>query len=113
MQQRKRTIKANDIIRDLRSGMTVSQLMDKYKVSLKALRFVFRRLLNAGAITKDELAAQAALYRDTADLKGVRKWLRKTATFPVRIYDSGSPFATGYVLDISEKGVCVKGLEAV
>jgi hypothetical protein len=111
MPQRKRTIKANDIIRDLRSGMTISQLMDKYRISLKALRFVFRRLLNAGAITKDELAAQEGLYRDTSDLKGVRKWLRKTASFSVRIYDSGSPFATGHVLDISEKGVRVKGIK--
>ena len=113
MPQRKRIIKAKDIIRDLRSGMTVSQLMDKYKISLKALRFVFRRLLNAGAITKDELTAQAALHRDAADLKGVRKWLRTTTTFPVRIYDSGSPFATGFVLDCTEKGVCVRGIEAV
>jgi hypothetical protein len=59
------------------------------------------------------LAAQAALYRDTADLKGVRKWIRTTTTFPVRIYDSGSPFATGFVLDCTEKGACVKGIEAV
>jgi hypothetical protein len=113
MPQRKRTIKAADIMRDLRSGMTVSQLIDKYNISLKALRFVFQRLLNAGAITKEELNAQAALYRDTADLKGVRKWLRTTTNFPVRIYDSGNPFATGYLVDISEKGVCVKGIEAV
>ena len=110
--QRKRKIRAGDIIRDVRGGMTVSQLMDKYRFSLKILRFVFRRLLNAGAITKDELAAQTALYKDALELKGVRKWIRKTTVFPVRIYDSGNPFATGYVRDISEKGVCVEGIEA-
>ena len=113
MEQWKRTIKVADIIRDLRSEMTLSQLIDKYEISLKALRFVFRELLNAGAITKDELATQAGLYRDIADLKGVRKWKRTTTNFPVRIYDSGNPFATGYLVDISEKGVCVKGIEAV
>jgi hypothetical protein len=110
--QPKRKIRAGDIIRDVRAGMTVSQLMDKYRFSLKILRFVFRRLLNAGAITKDELAAQTALYKDTLELKGVRKWIRKSTVFPVRIYDSGNPFATGYVRDISEKGVCVEGIEA-
>jgi PilZ domain len=113
MLQRKRSVKAIDIIRDLRSGMTFPQLIHKYKISLKALRFVFRKLLDVGAIKKDELAAQAALYRDTGNLKGVRKCLRTTTTFPVRIYDSGNPFTTGYVLDISTKGVCVKGIEAV
>ncbi len=64
-------------------------------------------------ITKEELNAQAALYEGTADLKGVRNWLRTTTTFPARIYDSGSPSATGCILDISEKGVCVKGIETV
>ncbi len=110
--ERKRKIRAGDIIRDVRAGMTVSQLMDKYRFSLKVLRFVFRRLVNAGAITKDELAAQTALYKDGLELRGIRKWIRKTTVFPVRIYDSGNPFSTGYVRDISEKGVCVEGIEA-
>ncbi|NTV58344.1 MAG: PilZ domain-containing protein [Deltaproteobacteria bacterium] len=112
MTEGKRKIRAGDIIRDLRSGMTVSELMDKHRFSLKVLRFVFRRLLNAGAITKEELDAQATLYKNPVDLKGVRKWIRKATVFPVRIYDSGNPFATGYVRDISEKGVCVEGIEA-
>ena len=112
MLQRKRTIKSADIIRDLRSGMTIPQLMEKYKISLKALRFVFQRLLNAGAMTKEELDTQKALYRDTVDLKGVRKWLRTPTTLPLRIYDSGNPFASGHVRDISEKGICVEGIEA-
>jgi len=111
--QRKHTIKAADIMRDLRSGMTVSQLIDKYNISLNGLRFVFQRLLNAGMITKEELNALAALYRDTADLKGVRNRVRTTTTFPARIYDCGSPFAAGHILDISENGVCVKGIETL
>ncbi len=112
MLQRKRTVKASDFVRDVRSGMTLSQLIHKYQMSLRALRFAFRKLSDVGAMTKDELAGQAGLYRDTADLKGVRKRPRTTITFPLRIYDSSSPFATGYVLDISEEGVCVKGIEA-
>jgi hypothetical protein len=110
--EQKRTIKAGDIIRDIRSGMTVSQLIEQYRFSLKALRIVFRKLLNAGALTKEELDAQKSLYRDIVDLKGVRKWPRTPTTLPVRIYDSGNPFATGYVRDISEKGICVEGIEA-
>ena len=60
----KRTIKATDVIRDLRSGMTLPQLMEKHKVSVTGIRLVFRKLLNAGVITKDELDTQVALYRD-------------------------------------------------
>ena len=112
MAQPKRTIKAGDIIRDIRSGNTVSQLLAKYGVSLKTLRIVFRKLLNAGAMTKEELNSQKALYSNTVDLKGVRKLLRTITTLPLRIYDSGNPFATGYVRDITEKGVCIEGIEA-
>jgi hypothetical protein len=113
MEQRNRTIKVADIVRDLRSGMTVSQLMETYRISPAELRLVFRKLLNAELITKDELDAHVTLYRDTAGLKGVRKWLRTTTTFPVWIYDSGNLFATGYLLNISEKGVCVKDVGSV
>ncbi len=112
MAQRKLTIKATDITRDLRSGMTVSQLMGKYTISLEALRFIFRKLLTTRVITKDELDTHTTLYRDTAGLKGVRKWLRTTTTFPVWIYDSANLFAIGHLLNISEKGVCVKDVEA-
>ena len=45
MLQRKRTIKSADIIRDLRLGMTIPQLMEKYKISLKALRLVFQKIV--------------------------------------------------------------------
>ncbi len=112
MLQRKRTIKSTDVMRDLRSGMNISQLTDKYNISLRALRLIFRKLLNAGVITKQDLNAQVALYRNTADLKGIRKSPRTSTSFPVRIYDSGNPFSTGYVLDISEKVVCVQGINA-
>jgi hypothetical protein len=113
MAQRKLTIKASDITRDLRSGMTISQLMGKYSISQEGLRLLFRKLLNAGVVTKEELDTHVTLYRDTAGLKGVRKWLRTTTTFPVWIYDSANLFATGHLLNISEKGVCVKDVEAV
>lgn len=113
MAQRNRTIKVDDIVRDLRSGMTVSQLMEKYRISLSELRFVFRKLLNAELVTKDELDTRVTLYSDIAGLKGVRKWLRTTAAFPVWIYDSANLFATGHLLNISESGVCVKDVEAL
>ncbi len=111
MLQRKRRVKAVDIIRDLQSEMTLPQLIDKCRFSLSTLRSVFRNFSDVGAITKDHLAAQANLYKGIADLKGSRKWARTNTTFPLRIYDSRSPFTTGYVLDISEKGVRVKGIE--
>ena len=112
MAERKRTVEAGHILRDIRSGKSVSQLIDKYGCSVETLRMVFRKLIDEGTMTKEELDAQKALYSDNVNLKGARKWPRTTITRPLRIYDSGSPFATGYLRNISEKGVCVEGIEA-
>ena len=113
MLQQKRSIKAADVIRDLRSGMTACQLMEKYRISITGLRLIFRKLLDTGVITNDELNTQVALYKGTAGLSGIRKCLRTSNPFALRICDSSNPFATGYLLNISENGVCVKGVEAV
>jgi hypothetical protein len=112
MIKRKRKIKAATIIRDIRSGITVSQLMEKYGISSRGLRIVLRKLLNGRAITKEELGGDTALYRDTLVVKGIRRWLRQATIFQVRVYDSGNPSAKGTIRDISEKGVCVEGIEA-
>ncbi len=111
MPELKRTINATEISRDLRSGITVPQLMEKYRISLPGLRIVFRKLLNAGVVMKDELDSQPALYKDISGLEGVRKWLRTCVSFPVRICDSRNIFAIGNLVNISENGFCAKGVE--
>ena len=112
MIQRKRKIKAAKIIQDIRSGMTVSQLMEQYGISSRGLRIVLRKLLSGKAITKQEMGGDTALYRDTLGVKGIRRWLRQATIFPVRVFDAGDPSAKGTIRDISENGVCLEGIEA-
>jgi hypothetical protein len=112
MMQPKRKINASGIIRDIRSRMTVSQLMEKHGISSKGLRIVLRKLLDGRAITKVELGGDTALYRDSLGVKGIRRWLRQATILPVWVYDSGNPSAKGSIRDISEKGVCIEGIEA-
>lgn len=108
---RKRKIKAARIIGDIRSGMTVSQLMEKHGISARDLHIVLRKLLNGRAITQDELGGDTALYREAVGVKGIRQWLRQATILPVRVYDSADPSAKGSVRDISKKGVCIEGIE--
>jgi hypothetical protein len=108
----KRVIKAKDVIRDIHSGMTTSQLIEKYRFSAKELRLIFRKLLEASVMTRDELNSLTTLDQNPEGAKGVRRAIRKISPFPVRIYDNGHPFATGYVRNVSEKGVCLEGIEA-
>ncbi len=50
----KRKIAAREVISDLRSGMSNQELMVKYSLSCKALRYVFKRLVEDGFMTEME-----------------------------------------------------------
>ncbi len=108
----KAKIRAIDVIRDIRSGMSAAELMRKYKFSSRGLHVLFRKLLGAKAMTKDELENQPALYHVGDDVKGVRRLLRKRTVFTVHVYDAKNPSAKGVVRDISEKGLCVEGIHS-
>lgn len=51
----KRTIEAKEFIRDIRSGMTDPELIEKYSLMPKELQRVLRYLVDAGLITQQEL----------------------------------------------------------
>lgn len=107
----KRTIKAKEILNDIRSGMTPAQLINKYRFSTKSLRLIFRKLLEANIISKSELDDIRPLYHCSIDIR-LRRLPRRRLIFPVKIYEEGNPFKAGIVRDISERGVCIQGIEA-
>ncbi len=61
----KARIKAGDAVRDIRSGMTDSQLMEKYGLSAKGLHSLVLKLLEVKAITPAEIKQRSAAYHDT------------------------------------------------
>ncbi len=106
----KRRIRASDIANDMRAGMNISDLMAKYRLTIKGLRTAFQQLVQGRAISKDELNNLQSLH--DISVKGLRQFPRYPTKFPIKIFDGGDPFKGGVVKDISEKGVCVKGIEA-
>jgi len=105
----KRSIKARDIINDIRGGMNVSAIMTKYRLTIKGLRTAFQQLVQGSALSKEELNDLKSL-RDAA-VKGLRQLQRYPIKSPIKIFDGGDPFKGGVVKDISEKGVCIQGIE--
>jgi hypothetical protein len=105
-----RKIRARELINDVRVGMNVSALMTKYQLNWKGLRIAFQKIVEADAMSREELTNLKSLHDVSAE--GLRQFLRKPMKFPVKIFDGGDPFKTGLVKDISEKGLCVKGIEA-
>ncbi len=62
--QLKRKIKAKDIVNDIRRGLTDSQLMTTYGLSMKGLQGVFTKLVQAKAIMPQELLNRAPVLAD-------------------------------------------------
>ncbi len=48
-------ISASEAIRDIRSGMTKSDFMEKHRISSRGLQSLFRKLVETGAVDKLEL----------------------------------------------------------
>ena len=121
----KTRIRGRDVISDIRSGKTASELMRKYRISSKGLRSAFRTLLKLGAITQAELDSRLNLYGESG-ATGLRKVPRKRISNSLWVYDAGDPFEAtltrdisetdggdsieaALIRDISDKGLCIDG----
>jgi hypothetical protein len=108
-------ISAKEFIEGTRSGMTCSELAEKYKLSPNSIQRIFRGMIDGGIMTIDELAGRYALFDDTAQhgIDSVRLLFRQVVNFVLPIHEKEKPKTLGAVLDITEGGVGVKGIEAI
>ena len=107
----KRKIKAKDIVNDIRSGMSDSQLMEKHELSYKGLQSVFKKLVDANAIRPRELFNRApSAGDDTADVTSIRLVPRDFVEVPLPICDADDPKNIGTITDVTEKGIGIRGI---
>jgi hypothetical protein len=100
----KRTIKAQEIVSDIRSGMTNHNLMHKYHVSLDKLQNIFRQLLDAHAMERSELEPLLSIPHERLDI-GKRRRLHRSYVFvKLPIFDLENLLDQGTIVDISEEG---------
>jgi hypothetical protein len=112
----RRLVRADDIVRDIRSGLTDAELMAKHRFSAIGLQSVFKQLLDLKAITRTEVYGRLPRHREEAmgediEVQSLRKSPRHLALFPIPIYDGKNPKISGMLRDITEHGVGVTGLE--
>jgi hypothetical protein len=108
----KRTIKAKDIVNDIRSGLSDSKLTSKYGLSLKGLQSVFTKLVQAKAILPEELFDRApVLAEDSVTIESVRMLPREKIEVTIPVCDFADPNKVGELRDLSLAGVGVRGLE--
>ena len=101
-----------EMVRDIRSGMTDFELMEKHDLSPKGLQRAFDELLQAGEIDQAELDGRFPAY-DSVMVQSLREMPRYFLAVGVDIYELGHPENQGTLRDITEKGVGVVGITAV
>jgi uncharacterized protein (DUF433 family) len=111
--QPKKRISAQAIVRDIRSGMTGSEIMDKHKLSVRGLQRVFRKLVDAGWLTRDECVGVLPDEEASITLQKIRQTTRRLPVLSVTLYDKRRPSVTGALRDISDRGLGVSGMHAV
>jgi uncharacterized protein (DUF433 family) len=105
-------IDEKDYIEDIRSGMPDSELMKKYGLSSDGLRRVFQTLIEANAITVEELYATSTLACDTVSVENMRELPRHHLAIAVGIYEGKHPEIRGMLSNITEKGIAITGMAA-
>ena len=107
----KRKIKASEVVRDIRAGMTNDDLMEKHGLSWDQLLNIFHKLIDAKVMSQTELAFHMPSTRSAVTGAQVRQLSRCYPPVVLRIYDLDDLTRDLTVKDLSEKGVHVVGIK--
>ncbi len=106
-----RKISGKHFIRDVHSGMTYSQLMDNYSLSLTGLQKVFRKLVDSGLMRLEELYGHNHFRDDSViDLHNISLSPDDGLVCIIPIWDANDRECRGAVCEIGENGLEVSGI---
>jgi hypothetical protein len=99
------------LINDIHGGLTDAELMEKYHLSAAELRRRLLQLMSDNAVISADVYWRPILY----DYEVSDDDRRATPRYPLELLlpvnEIGSPEpASGFLVDINEKGGCVKGM---
>jgi hypothetical protein len=116
----KRRIRAKDVVRDIRAGMSNAALMEKYQISERSLQRILSQMLDAGALMEIELVGRLPVSEPEQPASGatdtvgdvLRRSARSYVMVRLPVYDLDDLTVEGYVEDVSETGLMVGGIRA-
>lgn len=106
------SVNAGEIVDDIRAGLTDGHLRSKYGLSQVGLLKVMAMLVEAGALTDEDLTESRRLTQDAVILGSVRGRERYYLDLNVAVCDSEDRKRRGRVRDVTEEGVGIAGLES-
>ncbi len=107
---RKRRIRPQEVLDEIRSGISQAQLRAKYRLSTRGVERLFNLLVAKGTVEQSELFEKYPWYERKLAYVEQRIEPRMNIKSRVRIYDLLRS-SRGTLRDISEKGFRVAGIE--
>jgi len=105
-------IKARDLVRDFRSGVSDAELLTKYHLSCAGLAKVLELLVERKVLSRIELDNRLNSEEGIPDVIDFRETERTRPAYDIPVYDVQAPQAQGTILDLSTKGVQILGIPA-
>ncbi len=107
----KREIRASHFVRDIRAGMSTSQLMRKYQLSPRECQSLYGQIEEV-IPDPNRLYGRVPTYdEDDANSKAKRLYPRHDIPLPLSIFDIRKKDQRGLVLNIAAKGLKTQGIE--
>jgi Mor family transcriptional regulator len=102
----------NQIVEDIKAGLTKPQLMKKYRLSSRALRWVSMTLVTTRAIAWQEILDKLGTSYEELVPKNPRRARRYSLLFDCPVYEADNPGDVGQILDVADGGMRVRGIDA-
>jgi hypothetical protein len=113
-----RSIRAGELLRDIRAGIAFPTLLNKYELSFSQFHAIVSKLVDEGILQIAEIVGRFPLiepesFTGTIIFDGnVRRYPRRLVQFPLPIHLAQTPEVKGRIEDISEMGVRIRGIKA-
>ena len=99
------------LIDDIQGDLTDAEIMEKHRLSAAQLRRILLQLMNENAVNSADVYWRPILYDYDVSDGDKRATPRYSLSLLLPVNEMGSPEAnSGFLIDINEKGGCVKGI---
>ncbi len=105
-------INVPEIVNDIRARMDRVELLKKYRLSSRGLRWVTMTLITSGSISWEEVYGTICSTYDELVPERLRTSVRHPVDFLVPVCDVNRPDVLGMLRDISETGIGARGIQA-
>lgn len=105
-------IGARELLDDIKAGLGRTEIMEKRGISLRSLQALVSLLIDAAELRRADLYSRLDIIReDTVLPEAFREAERHYPDFNTPVYDVSRPEVHGRVVDLTEHGIGVIGIE--